>query len=279
MLRQESKHFRTVFSLLLLTLVLACSEKVAWRTTPVSMETAATTLVVPIPCFPGTGPVVLRVNGVPIDESSIVRFEAMMRQRTPGMSAETVRRKTIEEVVVPMAALYAGHKQRIDEMSRRIRTASDRIARGDSFEAVALDTGDDLSARAGGVYGAVTRANAGLAQLPPVLEERVFSASVGIATEPFAGLVGFQIVRVDKSIGASDPKTEQREMRHILVHYDAAMAKNMRKVDLKHPQLKELIEQWQGEFTERSRRLIENARIEVVDPVWRPLIYPFRLAN
>lgn len=242
-------------------------------------QAPSTAKVAPIPCFPDEGPAVLRIAGVPVGEAVVVRSEKVMRLRLPGMSAETLRRKTIEDAIVPMAALYAGHAERIGDMSQRIRAASARLTRGDSFDAVAMDTGDDLSARNGGLYGTVTRSSAGIAQLPPGLEDRVFGATVALASDPFAGLVGFQIIRVDKAVVAADGKSEQRDLRHILVHYDALMASRMRKIDIKHPQLKELLEQWQSEFTEKSRRLIQEAKVEVLDPAWRPLIYSFRLAK
>ncbi len=218
----------------------------------------------------------LRIAGVPVPAAAIEQFATLLARKHAGMSPEALRMRAIEDVVVPLAAMYAHHRERIQEMSARARSAADRLARGDAFEAVAADVGDDLSARQGGSYGTVSRSKDSTASLPEPMELAVFAATRGAVVGPFASKVGFQFVKVGKIVQSADGAVEQRDVHQILIHYDAKFAAELRKVDVKRPDLKELLDGWQAAFTNESRAAIEAAKVEVLDPSWAPSVYPFR---
>jgi hypothetical protein len=255
----------------------ACSPDAQQAPKPTATQPVSNTTVVAVPCFEDAGEPVLRVAGIGVPAQSIERYAALLARKYPGMSQDTLRMRTIEDVIVPLAALYAQHAADIPRMSLRARGAADRLARGDAFEAVAADVGDDLSARQGGAYGTVTRTKDSLANLPEPMEIAVFAAKAGAVVGPFASKVGFQFVKVDKVNASPDGGTEQREVRQILIHYDAEMAQRMREVDIKRADLKDLVDGWQAAFTNASRQAIEAAPVEVLDPSWGRFVYPYRI--
>lgn len=274
-MKRESLQ-RTILSLLCALLLSACGPKDAAPAQGGSTQAPTAAKVAAVPCFDVAGDPVLRIEGVPVPAAAIEQFAALLARKHTGMSREALRMRAIEDIVVPLAALYAHHRARIPDMSARARSAADRLARGDAFEAVAADVGDDLSARQGGSYGTVSRSKDSTASLPEPMELAVFAAARGAVVGPFASKVGFQFVKVGKIVQSADGAVEQRDVHQILIHYDAKFAAELRKVDVKRPDLKELVDRWQAAFTNESRTAIEAAKVEVLDPSWASAVYPYR---
>lgn len=267
---------RTVLILCGTWLLAGCAPEQSPPSNTAASEARAATQVAPVPCFEDAGAPVLRIDGVPVPAAAIEKFATLLARKHTGMSREALRMRAIEDIIVPLTALYAHHAARISGMSERARRAADRLARGDAFEAVAADMGDDLSARQGGLYGTVSRSKDSTGNLPEPMELAVFAAARGQVIGPFASKVGFQLVKVDKIVQSADGMVEQRDVRQILIHYDAGLAAELRKVDVKRADLKELVDGWQAQFTNESRAVIDAAKVEVLDPTWISSVYPFR---
>jgi len=94
---------------------------------------------IPLPCFADDGPILCRVDGIPVPEATWERYRAFYRGRNPEWSDRQVDLETLRLLIIPRAVRYALAGERVREISRKAWDAYDRIVAGDDFRTVCRD--------------------------------------------------------------------------------------------------------------------------------------------
>ena len=232
------------------------------------------------PCFPDPGPIAFKVNGVDVPKGAVDRFLAVWTARAPSMSEKTRLRKAIESGIIPVAAMYAKYRSDLPYLAGRAARIRKRLEAKEDWNKVVVEESHDPSRKVNlGSQG--LRRQLGVPGLPPpeeTLEDEAFRMKIDTFSKPLVTRIGLQIIQVTDEEKKPEPGQTIRNISRILVSYDAEYRKVLRTFP------SEASEEVQKEaakairvFIERFKRIIESARVEVVDQSYRPAIYPFRL--
>jgi len=232
--------------------------------------------------FPEEGPIALEIDGVPVPAKTIERYIAIYKIRLPGSSEKTVRRQAIEEGIIPVAALYSKNRADLGVLSERAWQAWNRLERGEQWNTVVVDAGDDPNAVANfGSQGIRRRLGvAGLSPLHAIEEEEAFACSDDGHSKPFVTPLGVLVVRAAKPTrlpGQSDAEV-QREVFRILFAWDPEYRGLLGSFDVNMSDAeKEAFGRQLRTKKERMKRQIKAAKVKVLDESYRGVIYGSRL--
>ncbi|HET6203318.1 MAG TPA: peptidylprolyl isomerase [Planctomycetota bacterium] len=193
--------------------------------------------------------VVLRVEGEAISRTEIEALASYLALDHPTHATDLLRSTALARSLLPRAIAFATYRDRTEAARERIGRAKARLEAGEAFELVAKDL-SDAAPEKGGDAGWITRLD-----LDPLLGIEAFSAPVGEVRGPIPTPVGFSLIRVSER--REDPRPGFSSVR---LHQIAAGFE---------PQPKTLRE---------LGRLLETARIEVLDPPFFDRIRPPGLA-
>lgn len=232
----------------------------------------------PLPCFPDDGPVALVVEGTPVPEKAILRYVELLRLRHPRLSDRSLLRKALEEGIIPQAAMYGMHKNRIAELTKKAGKIKEQLDSGKAFEKVSVDFSDDPGRLSNNSeIGEFARTGVAGASLSLALEDVAFKMKKGTVSAAVVSPVGIQFVKVLDIVPNADPRLERRKLAHILMHYNADYSKALRafRPGVEDPAAAKII----GEIGDRTRRGVMAARAEVRMEKYRGALYPYRIAN
>lgn len=232
-----------------------------------------------VPCFESAeGRLLFRIEGVPAHEGALKQYVEIFRHRHPRASLDAVTRRAIEEGMIPVAAMYAAHRDEVDALSRRAAEAIEKLESGIPFKDVVLSDSDDpnRSINFGSEGIRVREAFPGLQPLSAALEGKAFSIPEGTWSAPFATPLGIEIAFASNEKPTADPKSPgavQREVFRILFSWNAEYGSFLRNYDRTNPTSADRLRA----FKARSQEIIESARVEVVEAEFAKHFFPYRL--
>ena len=229
-----------------------------------------------VPCFwDADGKVLMRVDGVPVHESTFKLFRSIYKARDPGMTPETVTRTALEDGIIPVAALYAKFQHEVPELSRRAYKAYEALKSGKSFKDVMVEHSDDPNRTVTfGSQGIRRRLKIpGLAPVSPILEDVAMKMPIDGYSKPFCTHLGVIIASAKTETAAEKPEEVQREIFQMLFSWNQEYADFLRNYDPAAPKAEFRL----GQYKKIYARTIENARVEVVDESVRKFLYPYRI--
>lgn len=232
----------------------------------------------PVPCFPDEGPVVMKIDGVPVPKGALTRYLAMVKARTPAYSDRSAGLVVSENILIPMACLYAQYKDRIPDLSSRAWTAWKRLESGEDFATVVNSTAAHHGAKEkGGIVGTLGRQQQdGGGGMNPAMEDAVFSTPVGSHSRPFFSVLGIQIVKVTKEIAGTSARLDQREVAQIVFHLDPEVERTSLAVRKADQASEEAASKALGEYQQAFVKAKEKAKVEVLDTAYLDWVYPYR---
>lgn len=135
----------------------------------------------------------------------------------PGkITEEELKKQILEEMLIPLAAVKAKYKDKIEKIMEEAETIRDLISEdGSNFRELAIKYSKDTNAKNGGELGTLTR----MSQKYPI-PRYCFKAKKGEIVGPFLSQYGCHIFKIKAVTKGTIPSADAIRAAHILLPYE-----------------------------------------------------------